>query len=287
MIAMAIGIFLLGAAGSFFLSNMKSSRDLLLYSQVQQELRQSADLMQRELRRAGYSLLNQSAVKTAYLKRNQSSTGSSNYDCVLYSYYNADDSQKNDLGFMLDDNGSIQFKAQGVTTSTNNNKTCNTASTYGTWQPLTSGPSSTTATDGIAKITGFDISFLPPWTTGSAQLAAVASSNLITRTTGSFVTDGFQVGDLVTLAGFSSSNNFVQAKVTAVNVTSLQLATVNSSGTATQLADDTAAANRTVSRQGNALSITLVGQSTKDSKIKASYNQIITLFNVQALDSAL
>ena len=51
-----------------------------------------------------------------------------------------------------------------------------------------------------------------------------ATGDTITRATGSFVTDGFAVGDLITVAG-SVSNNFVDKLITAVSATVLTLDT--------------------------------------------------------------
>lgn len=52
-------------------------------------------------------------------------------------------------------------------------------------------------------------------TTGAMSLDSVVASSKFTRGTGSFVTDGFKVGDVVTAAGFSSPVN-TQYIVTAV-----------------------------------------------------------------------
>lgn len=51
-----------------------------------------------------------------------------------------------------------------------------------------------------------------------------ATGDTITRATGSWVTDGFAVGDLITVSG-TSNNNFADAKVTAVSATVLTLDT--------------------------------------------------------------
>lgn len=51
-----------------------------------------------------------------------------------------------------------------------------------------------------------------------------ATGDTITRDTGSWVTDGFQVGDCITVAG-SLSNNFTDAKITGVSATVLTLDT--------------------------------------------------------------
>jgi hypothetical protein len=61
--------------------------------------------------------------------------------------------------------------------------------------------------------------------TPSVTFAEVgATGDTITRATGSFVTDGFAVNDLITVAG-TASNNFTDALVTAVTATVLTLDT--------------------------------------------------------------
>jgi len=62
---------------------------------------------------------------------------------------------------------------------------------------------------------------------GSPQLTFAevgATGDTITRDTGSWVTEGFAVGDLITVAG-TASNNFTDAKITAVSATVLTLDT--------------------------------------------------------------
>jgi hypothetical protein len=60
---------------------------------------------------------------------------------------------------------------------------------------------------------------------GSLTFSEVgATGDTITRTTGSWITDGFAVNDLITVAG-TLSNNFTDAKVTAVTATILTLDT--------------------------------------------------------------
>lgn len=59
-------------------------------------------------------------------------------------------------------------------------------------------------------------------TTGSISMAAVAP-NQYTRAAGSFVTDGFQVGDEITATGFATSGNNGRGVITAVAALTLTL----------------------------------------------------------------
>ena len=75
-------------------------------------------------------------------------------------------------------------------------------------------------------------------TTGSTSLAAVSGSNTFTRATGSFVTDGFNVGDEIWASGFATGGNNGRTKITAVSALSMTVAKT--------LASDVSAASRTI-----------------------------------------
>ncbi|MEP7056161.1 MAG: hypothetical protein ABI809_00095 [Caldimonas sp.] len=54
LIGIAVGLLIAAAAASFLANNLRESRALLLESRLMQDLRTAADLITRELRRAGY-----------------------------------------------------------------------------------------------------------------------------------------------------------------------------------------------------------------------------------------
>ena len=54
MVAVALGLFLVGGAITLFVKNMTNSRQMLVEARVNQDLRAAADLIARDLRRAGY-----------------------------------------------------------------------------------------------------------------------------------------------------------------------------------------------------------------------------------------
>ena len=54
LIGIAIGLLIAAAASTFLASNLRHSRSLLLESRLMQDLRTAADIIARDLRRAGY-----------------------------------------------------------------------------------------------------------------------------------------------------------------------------------------------------------------------------------------
>lgn len=54
MVGVAIGLFVVGGATKLFIDNLGSSRQLLLETRLNQDLRASADVITRDLRRASY-----------------------------------------------------------------------------------------------------------------------------------------------------------------------------------------------------------------------------------------
>ena len=54
MIGLAVGLFVIGGSLSVFVSNVTNSRRMLVEARLHQDLRAAADLITRDLRRAGY-----------------------------------------------------------------------------------------------------------------------------------------------------------------------------------------------------------------------------------------
>ena len=97
--------------------------------------------------------------------------------------------------------------------------------------------------------------------TGSMALATTTSA--VTRATGSFITDGFMPGDVVTLAGFATGGNNGVTQVVEVSALSLTVAKT--------LVADTSAASRTVTATGKKLK---VGQTLAISTIERRFVDI-------------
>jgi prepilin peptidase dependent protein B len=54
LVGVAVGLFLVAGAATLFVTNLGNSRQLLLEARINQDMRAAADLMARDLRRAGY-----------------------------------------------------------------------------------------------------------------------------------------------------------------------------------------------------------------------------------------
>jgi prepilin-type N-terminal cleavage/methylation domain-containing protein len=67
MVGIAIGLFVVAAASLVVSSQLNDNRRLLLELQVQQDLRATADIITRELRRAGYWDASQTGISNAAL----------------------------------------------------------------------------------------------------------------------------------------------------------------------------------------------------------------------------
>lgn len=90
------------------------------------------------------------------------------------------------------------------------------------------------------------------WAAGTAvtPIGATASTSVFTRATGSFITDGYRVGDYVTSAGFTAGADNGTFRVTAVAALSLTV-----SGT---LVDEVAGGGKTLNLTGKRLSTGVV-----------------------------
>jgi len=96
-------------------------------------------------------------------------------------------------------------------------------------QPLTVSGFTQAANNGASQITGISEA-----ATGSASLSATASGYARTAASGSFVTNGFQVGQTVTAVGFTNPLNNGRSVITAVTATALTV--TKAGGTAAEAA---------------------------------------------------
>jgi type IV pilus assembly protein PilW len=64
LIGMAIGLFIVAAAGSLLTGNLRENRNLMIESRLMQDLRTAADMITRDLRRAGYWAAATAGVRT-------------------------------------------------------------------------------------------------------------------------------------------------------------------------------------------------------------------------------
>lgn len=113
MIALVAGLIVSGAVLSFFLSSMKSNGQYVQSTRLSQELRNTIDLMTRDLERAGYD---QDALKylatgtpTPFnpIKLDKVDAADPALDCVIYSYDKANAAAGSQLGQLDLANGEI------------------------------------------------------------------------------------------------------------------------------------------------------------------------------------
>lgn len=87
----------------------------------------------------------------------------------------------------------------------------------------------------------------------SENIGAVASGDQFSRSTGSFITDGFRPGDIITTASFSDGDNNGTFLVVAVAATTLDV--INLDGTAAGLADEAVGAGPTMDLTGERVDV--------------------------------
>lgn len=124
MVGIALGLFLVAGASTLFVGHLGSGRRLLLEARLNQDLRATADLITRDLRRAGYW---GNALQGTVVATGASSPPSNPYSVVTpgistVSYeYSRDGSENNTLdsneqfGFDLNNN-TIRMKTNGMPT---------------------------------------------------------------------------------------------------------------------------------------------------------------------------
>jgi prepilin peptidase dependent protein B len=132
MVSIAVGMFLVAGAVSVFVTHLSNSRKMLLEARVEQDLRAAADLISRDVRRAGYW---QNSIRGTVATGSSSTTTANVYapmapdasaSQVTYSY--SRDTTENNT---LDTNEQFGFRMN----STDHTLEMQTAN--GTWQKIT------------------------------------------------------------------------------------------------------------------------------------------------------
>ena len=111
LVGVVVGLFLLSGAVRFFTDYLNDNRRLLLETRIMQDLRTVADLMARDLRRAGYwanSLAGVSAPSVVNPYSSVTPTGTAAATTVTYGY--SRDAAENNT---LDANESFGFRLNG------------------------------------------------------------------------------------------------------------------------------------------------------------------------------
>jgi type IV pilus assembly protein PilW len=191
MIGVTLGLFLLAGAVTMFVSNISGSHTLLLEARINQDLRASLDLMERDIRRTGYwsnaisgVLLGATATATTtnpYGSITCSNCGATSTSAQLTYSYTKDNTENNTLdsneqfGYRLS-SGKLQMQTSS-----------------GTWQDMTDS--------NILTITSFGI---------TESITAIDVSNACTTTTNMVVTPTLYVRRYdISITGQAVSNTAI------------------------------------------------------------------------------
>ncbi|KAF0813184.1 hypothetical protein IGB42_02112 [Andreprevotia sp. IGB-42] len=145
MIALALGLLIIGAAFSYFLSTLTTSKSMLAQSKLQQDIRSTAVLIQRDLRRAGYAPpgnSNQAVVSTLWIGK--ATASATNNNCVIYRYVNEQGNLRNS-GFILNADGKLYMKTAGAD---------NTCQVSANWTEVTSATNVQVTNFSVVETTG-------------------------------------------------------------------------------------------------------------------------------------
>lgn len=135
MVGIAVGMFVVAAAAIMASGQLTENRRLLLETQLQQDLRAAADVVARDLRRAGFWIVARNGVPAP----GGSSITPNPYQAVSlpsgsevrYSYFRGSGAAQ--FGFMLASNGVLRACQADFTAP------CDSALRPGSWQDLTDG----------------------------------------------------------------------------------------------------------------------------------------------------
>ncbi|AMR77681.1 phage tail tube protein [Cupriavidus nantongensis] len=100
-----------------------------------------------------------------------------------------------------------------------------------------------------------------------ADIAAADAGNRLVKSAGSWLTEGFKIGDLVTVSGFATLSNNGQAVVLGVTATDLSLDK--------ELVTEAEGANVTVAVAGKKLAVPLSGHTNDSFAIEQWYSDIL------------
>lgn len=121
MIAMAVGLFLMGGIVSIFGASAKAQSESMQTSRLQQELRASLSIMRTDIRRAGYwgNALPSLGANNPFTTTTTNLTVLNGGSCILYSYDLNKDGSVDDntefFGFRLNNNA-IEMRSSGTAT---------------------------------------------------------------------------------------------------------------------------------------------------------------------------
>lgn len=107
-------------------------------------------------------------------------------------------------------------------------------------------------------------------TAASQTITAATSGDTLTRAAGSYLTDGFEVGDIVTIAGSAGANNALLMEITALTATVLT--------TDSNLTNDTGGGNEQITHAGEVITAASLGLSSITSVAIVGQNKFNTYY---------
>jgi len=109
-------------------------------------------------------------------------------------------------------------------------------------------------------------------TAASQTITAATTGDTLTRAAGSYLTDGFEVGDIVTIAGSAGANNALLMEITALTATVLT--------TDSNLTNDTGGGNEAITHAGEVVTAASLGLSRITSVAIVGQNKFNTYYYV-------
>lgn len=165
LIALAVGILLLGAAATVGLSSLAGNKDALINANTQQELQTVSMTITRELRRAGYSKT-EAAASTFRQIWFFGGSGQNNHSCVVFRYDRMPESTSIDPpgngSLTSDEVRGVRLNGNNIEVLTSGNATVPNCAGAGTWTALTSSDITISGLDidyqvARAKLTGLPV----------------------------------------------------------------------------------------------------------------------------------
>ena len=111
---------------------------------------------------------------------------------------------------------------------------------------------------------------ITPTALGSTTIAAVAATYTVTRTTGSYLTDGLRVGNVIRLTGFNANNNAKNLLVITLTATVATVIVLNGAA----LTPETVASAGTYAATGKTTYAPSIGHTDDSYTIEQFYSDI-------------
>ena len=127
-----------------------------------------------------------------------------------------------------------------------------------------------TYSDFMASAVSRNFTAITPSALGSTTIAAVAATYTVTRTTGSYLTDGLRVGNVIRLTGFNANNNAKNLLVITLTATVATVIVLNGAA----LTPETVASSGTYAATGKTTYAPATGHTDDSYTIEQFYSDI-------------